>query len=216
MSVSAASRRLHVVQEGQIIGDKYRIGRRLGRGGMGAVFEATHKGTGGRVALKLVAAADLTQNDEIMARFRREARAAAAIESDRIVRVFDLGSDGPTGMPYMAMELLPGQDLAAAMRRVRILTPKTAVRIVVELLAGLSKAHACGVVHRDIKPGNVFLAESDDRLAVKILDFGIAKVRMDTLNDAEGGLTRTGSVLGSPQYMSPEQAFGHKDSGLSK
>jgi serine/threonine-protein kinase len=195
------------VLEGQIIGGKYRITERLGQGGMGTVFEAVHLGTGGRVALKIIVSAEL--KDEVLTRFQREARAAGTIDSAHIVRVFDTGIDDKTGCPYMAMERLTGEDLSSLSKRVGPLPPDAVLRIIAQACIGLSKAHEVGVVHRDIKPANIFLADGDaNEVVVKILDFGIAKIKMDKFSSADDGLTRTGSMLGSPHYMSPEQAQG--------
>jgi serine/threonine-protein kinase len=199
------------LQAGQIFADKYEIIRRVGRGGMGAVFEAKHVGTGGLVAIKVMVSAELGEDTEIVRRFQREARAAGSIASQHIVRVFDTGVDPTNGMPFMVMDLLHGQDLAHLAKQLGPLPSDLALRIVGQACQGLSKAHEAGVVHRDIKPANIFLADGDgDDIVVKILDFGIAKVKMEQMHNTEGGLTRTGSVLGSPQYMSPEQVMASK------
>jgi len=192
-----------------VIAGRYRITELIGQGGMGTVFEAVHTGTGSRVALKLIVSADIKQ--EVFVRFQREARAAGTIDSHHIVRVFDMGTDDRSGSPYMAMERLYGEDLSDVMKRVGPMSPPLAVALAAQAALGLAKAHDAGIVHRDIKPANLFLHDGSDRgeVVVKILDFGIAKVLMDTMQKAEeGGLTRTGSMLGSPHYMSPEQAQG--------
>ncbi len=192
-----------------VIGGKYRITELIGQGGMGTVFEAIHTGTGSRVAIKLIVSSDI--KEEIFVRFQREARAAGTIDSHHIVRVFDMGTDERSGSPYMVMERLFGEDLSQLMRRVGPLSPHVAVALAAQAALGLAKAHESGVVHRDIKPANLFLHDGGDQreIVVKILDFGIAKVLMDALQKSEeGGLTRTGSMLGSPHYMSPEQAQG--------
>ncbi len=191
-----------------VIGGKYRITELIGQGGMGTVFEAVHTGTNTRVAIKLIVSNDI--KEEVFVRFQREARAAGTIDSQHIVRIFDMGTDDRTGSPYMVMERLYGEDLSQLMRRVGPLSPETALAIIAQATMGLAKAHEAGVVHRDIKPANLFLHDSDSgEVCVKILDFGIAKVLQDAMQKAEeGGLTRTGSMLGSPHYMSPEQAQG--------
>ena len=192
-----------------VIGGKYRITELIGQGGMGTVFEAVHTGTGSRVAIKLIVSNDI--KEEIFVRFQREARAAGTIDSHHIVRIFDMGTDERSGSPYMVMERLFGEDLSQLMRRVGPLSPHVAVALAAQAALGLAKAHESGVVHRDIKPANLFLHDGGDQreVVVKILDFGIAKVLMDALQKSEeGGLTRTGSMLGSPHYMSPEQAQG--------
>ena len=193
----------------QVIGGKYRITSLIGQGGMGTVFEAIHTGTGSRVAIKVIVSNEVKH--EVFVRFQREARAAGTIDSQHIVRVFDMGSDEQSGSPFMVMERLYGEDVAQLMRRVGPLSPPIAVGLAAQAALGLAKAHAAGVVHRDIKPANLFLHDGNDRgeVTVKILDFGIAKVLMDVMQrQEEGGLTRTGSMLGSPHYMSPEQAQG--------
>jgi serine/threonine-protein kinase len=192
-----------------VIGGKYRITELIGQGGMGTVFEAVHSGTGSRVAIKLIVSNDI--KEEIFVRFQREARAAGTIDSHHIVRIFDTGTDERSGSPYMVMERLFGEDVSQLMRRVGPLAPHIACGLVAQSALGLAKAHECGVVHRDIKPANLFLHDGGDNgeVVVKILDFGIAKVLMDVMQRSEeGGLTRTGSMLGSPHYMSPEQAQG--------
>ena len=192
-----------------VIGGKYRITELIGQGGMGTVFEAVHTGTGSRVAIKLIVSNDI--KEEVFVRFQREARAAGAIDSHHIVRIFDMGTDERSGSPFMVMERLYGEDVSQLMRRVGALSPAIACALSAQAALGLAKAHEKGVVHRDVKPANLFLHDGGDtgEVVVKILDFGIAKVLMDVMQRSEeGGLTRTGSMLGSPHYMSPEQAQG--------
>jgi serine/threonine-protein kinase len=192
-----------------VIGGKYRITELIGQGGMGTVFEAVHSGTGSRVAIKLIVSKDI--KEEVFVRFQREARAAGTIDSRHIVRVFDMGTDDVSGSPYMVMERLFGEDLSQLMRRTGPLSPTVSCSLIAQAALGLAKAHESGVVHRDIKPANLFLHDGGDQgeVILKILDFGIAKVLMDVMQRSEeGGLTRTGSMLGSPHYMSPEQAQG--------
>lgn len=192
------------------LGGKYRIERLLGEGGMGAVYEAVHVGTNRHVALKVISGDASRHGPEVIARFAREAKAAGAIDTQHIVQVLDFGVDEAQGVPYLAMEFLAGEDLEHLMERLGPLRPELAVRIVAQACIGLQKAHEAGVVHRDIKPANLYLCRRDaGELIVKILDFGIAKVKLDHLGSSENQkLTRTGSVLGSPRYMSPEQAKG--------
>ena len=195
---------------GTTLGGKYRIERLLGEGGMGAVYEAVHVHTNRRVALKVIIGDASRHGPEVIARFVREAKAAGAIDTQHIVQVLDFGVDEQLGVPYLAMEFLAGEDLEHLMERLGPLSPELAVRIVTQACIGLQKAHEAGVVHRDIKPANLYLARRDGgELIVKVLDFGIAKVKLDHLGSSENQqLTRTGSVLGSPRYMSPEQAKG--------
>ncbi len=200
---------------GKTIDGKYRVVREIGAGGMGAVYEANHVGTGRRVALKVITS-DLSGTPEALARFQREARASGALESQHIVQIFDTGIDRAEGVPFLVMEYLEGEDLEKVMRRLGPLSPDLALRIVAQACVGLSRAHEAGVVHRDIKPANLFLAERESReLVVRILDFGIAKIRQDPLGVVrDSALTQSGSMIGSPTYMSPEQATGLKNIDL--
>ncbi|HMR78876.1 MAG TPA: serine/threonine-protein kinase, partial [Polyangiaceae bacterium] len=195
-------------REGQVIAGRYELSRLLGEGGMGAVYEAQHIQTLKRCAVKLLLSADLAAHPEIVRRFFREAKASAVVESDHIVQVFDSGTDD-AGFPYMVMELLDGEDLDDLYNRVGALPPQVAAKIALQAATGLARAHEKGIVHRDIKPANLFLTKRDDgTLQVKVLDFGIAKVKMESFADTSHGMTKTGSMLGTPLYMSPEQARG--------
>ncbi|MGK3960183.1 protein kinase [Sorangium sp. So ce118] len=190
---------------GRTLDDRYAIHRLLGQGGMGAVYEARHTGTGRRVAVKVILgqAAD----EELVRRFQREARAVGAVESEHIAQVFDTGRDRETGAPYIAMEFLEGEDVQSLIGRLGPLPVDLALRIGLQACLGLERAHEAGIVHRDIKPANLFLArkQGGQRL-IKLLDFGIAKVADNSLGN--GGMTKSGTMLGSPLYMSPEQARG--------
>jgi hypothetical protein len=179
---------------------------------MGAVYEARHTGTGRRVAVKVIVSEALLKNTAMVARFQREARAAGSIESQHIAHVLDTGFDREHGFPYMVMEYLQGEDVSQCIERNGPIHPDLALRIVGQACIGLQRAHDAGVTHRDIKPANLYLAEQDGGdILVKLLDFGIAKVKMEQMTSAENAsLTRTGSMLGSPLYMSPEQAKGAK------
>jgi serine/threonine protein kinase len=197
---------------GEVLGERYKILSEIGGGGMGVVYEARHTGTGRRVAVKVLTS-DLAKNATLVERFYREARAAGAIEAQHIVQVLDTGTDPKTGAPFMVMEYLDGEDLYALFYRLGPLPPELALRITAQACLGLQKAHEARVIHRDIKPGNLFLTKRDDETCLlKILDFGIAKIRPDEVSQVDtGALTRTGSMLGSPLYMSPEQARGQKN-----
>ncbi|WP_438017529.1 protein kinase [Sorangium sp. So ce315] len=192
---------------------RYTLVRLLGRGGMGAVYEAEDTEQKRRVAVKVMNA-EILHRRSAMGRFEREARAASAIETEHIVRVLDAGVDGKTNAPFLVLELLQGEDLAQLLKRLGPLPPRLALRIVAQACVGLQKAHDAGVVHRDIKPANLFLARREDGpgLLVKVLDFGVAKIRPphEPHRDTTG-LTGSGSMLGTPRYMSPEQARGIKD-----
>ena len=199
------------IPAGQTVDGKYEIVRLLGRGGMGAVYEAVHTGTGRRVALKVILSDALAKDDGVLARFQREARASGAIDSAHVVQVLDTGIEPSTGNPYMVMEHLTGEDVYDLIRRLGPLPPMLALRIVAQACLGLQRAHDAGIVHRDIKAANIYLARRGGEVTVKLLDFGIAKVRADRLAANEDQhLTATGSMIGSPLYMSPEQARGMK------
>lgn len=194
---------------GQTLDNKYKIIRLLGQGAMGAVYEAEHTGTSRRVAVKVIIG-DLGQNASLVARFQREAKAAGSIDTQHIAQVLDTGTDPTSGCPFMVMEFLAGEDAQELFLKTAPLRPDLALRMIAQACLGLQKAHEANVIHRDIKPANLFLAERDGgEIVVKILDFGIAKIRQD--QSADAGLTRTGSMLGSPLYMSPEQARGQKN-----
>ncbi|MGO8993820.1 MAG: protein kinase domain-containing protein [Polyangiaceae bacterium] len=197
-------------QSQSLIDGKYQLVRCLGEGGMGAVYEGRHLGTGRRIAVKLVSPTVLVKGPDIVERFRREAMASGAIESQYIAHVLDTGVDSKTGSPYIVMELLVGEDLQQTLRRVRRFTPDIALRIAAHACMGLQKAHDAGVIHRDVKPANLYLTRRDHEIVVKLLDFGVAKVRLDPLTNVDADKTRSGMMLGSPAYMSPEQARGKK------
>jgi eukaryotic-like serine/threonine-protein kinase len=195
--------------EGTVIAGKYQLVRLLGQGGMGAVYEGRNNATFKRCAVKLLLSPELGGNTELIKRFFREARASSIIESDHIVTVYDSGYDTELGWPYMVMEMLQGEDLEALLKRVGVLQPVAAAKLVLQAAMGLARAHEAGIVHRDIKPANLFLTGRETgELIVKLLDFGIAKVKMENLQETSNGLTRTGSMLGTPLYMSPEQVKG--------
>jgi serine/threonine-protein kinase len=193
------------LRPGALIAGKYRLDRVVGRGGMGAVWAARNEQLDMLVAMKFIEAAQGADITDAHARFEREARAAAQIRSPHVCQVFEHGVD--RGLPYIAMELLEGEDLGQRLRRAGRLTPEAMARILTQAAKALRRAHDAGIIHRDLKPGNIFLARFDDDEVVKILDFGVAKVR------SAGGLegphaTQVGVVFGSPSYMSPEQARG--------
>jgi serine/threonine-protein kinase len=191
---------------GTVVAGKYHVDRLIGRGGMGAVFQATNTLIGKRVALKFLGR-DAAGDDETVARFIREAQAASAVESAHIVQIFDCGVS-ERGLPFLVMELLQGEDLRARLRRGR-LDPVVATRMAAQVLRGLERAHRAGIVHRDLKPDNVFLCErDDDPMFVKIVDFGISKL---TQGPPVRTLTRRGMVMGTVYYMSPEQAQAFPD-----
>ena len=200
-----ASERLELVpfSPGDVLGGKFRIERVLGQGGMGVVVQAMHLQLDQRVALKFLLP-DALVHPETVARFAREARAAAKIRSEHVARVIDVGTLD-TGSPYIVMEYLEGEDLSAHLRKRGTLGLAEATGFLLQACEALAEAHAAGIVHRDLKPANLFLARYPDGTpCVKILDFGISKI----IGGAEGrelDMTRTTAIMGSPYYMSPEQ-----------
>ncbi len=191
---------------GTLLSAKYRLDRVLGVGGMGTVYAAENVAIGRPVAVKVLAAT-YANHPHALARFAREARAAARIGHPNIVDVLDMGSTDD-GLPYIVLERLEGQDLHARLSRTGPLDPALAVDTACQVLSGLGAAHAAGIVHRDLKPENVFLTPRGSRLDfVKILDFGVAKFH-DALEASAVRMTRDGTILGTPGYMSPEQAVG--------
>jgi eukaryotic-like serine/threonine-protein kinase len=193
---------------GTVVGGKYRIDHVLGRGGMGVIAAATHVQLHQRVALKFLHPEYATSSD-VVERFVREARAAAALRSDHVCRVSDVGALDD-GTPYIVMELLEGSDLARLLARSGPLPVQRACGYLLEACVGLAEAHALGIVHRDLKPANLFLAQRPGAAAiVKVLDFGIAKA--PGADGTDFSLTATKGVLGSPGYMSPEQLRSTRD-----
>jgi serine/threonine-protein kinase len=193
------------LRAGLVIADRFRLVRPLGQGGMGAVWLAQHTGLDVPCAVKFIHE-EAAKSPELRARFEREAKAAAQLRSPHVVQILDHGVW--SGAPYIAMELLEGEDLAQRLRRRRPspLSPRETLVIASQVGRALAKAHAAGLVHRDLKPANIFLVRDDEREIAKVLDFGVAKVKETSLDDA----TQTGAVLGTPFYMSPEQARGSK------
>ncbi len=183
---------------------KYELNGLLGRGGMGAVYRGVHLRTGRKVAVKILDERYLT-NKPIVQRFGREARAASAIEHPGIVEVLDIDVL-PDGAPFLVMELLDGETLASLIKRKVRLSQEETLEVLEQLLEALAAAHERGIIHRDLKPDNIFLLppSHSGRRVLKILDFGISQ----KADEARSHLTQTGSVLGTPHYMSPEQALG--------
>jgi serine/threonine-protein kinase len=188
-----------------VIAGRFRLNRQLGRGGMGSVWHATHLGLDVPCAVKFIEG-EIAALPEAQARFEREAKAAAQLRSPNVVQILDHGVY--EGLPYIAMELLEGEDVGKRLTRIGRMPAYELVRIVNQVTRALAKAHAMGVVHRDLKPDNIFLVRDEDREIAKVLDFGIAKAQ--TTNSISGSNTKTGAMLGTPYYMSPEQAQGTK------
>jgi len=178
--------------------------RRLGEGGMGTVWVARHHTLQKDVAVKLMARS-LVANDELRRRFTQEAASGANVKSPHVVQVFDAGIAGEHG-PYIVMELLEGEDLDARLARTSTLAPEALTRVVAHVAHALDRAHALGLIHRDIKPANIFLCTDGESFVCKVLDFGVAQWRARGAPPTEMGVS-----LGTPTYMSPEQAAGQDD-----
>jgi eukaryotic-like serine/threonine-protein kinase len=190
---------------GLVLQDTYKITGLLGEGGMGAVYDAMQIRLNKRVAIKVMSR-DLTSNTEALNRFHREAMITSGLGHPHIVQVFDF-STMPTGQPFLAMEFLAGEDLDRRLSRVGRLTPPQMIHIVKQVASALAATHAQEIVHRDLKPANIYLlnvAGEDD--FVKVLDFGISKIRA-----ANTKITKASALIGTPDYMSPEQAMGMGD-----
>ncbi|KYF71587.1 hypothetical protein BE11_26825 [Sorangium cellulosum] len=186
------------IAPGITIAGRYRVERELARGAMGSVWVGRHLQLGVDIAIKFMAP-QFTTSAELRARFEREARAAAVLKSAHAVQVYDYGIEHET--PYIVMELLEGEDLAARLARERRLGLPVTLAILDHVGRALRRAHELGLVHRDLKPSNIFLSLQDGELVAKVVDFGVAKVTVVE----SAGATRSGSLLGSPSYMSPEQ-----------
>jgi serine/threonine-protein kinase len=189
---------------GRVLDNTYQVLRLVGEGGMGRVYEARHLRLRDRRLAVKVLLPELARDSEIVARFQREAESASSIGHPNVVEVYDV-SKTPDGTPYMVAELLAGEELGARIERVGKLEVGFAVQIARQVCRALAAAHAQGIVHRDMKPDNVFLLEKAGELSVKVIDFGISKV-----DRRDNSLTRTGMVMGTPSYMAPEQARGEK------
>jgi serine/threonine-protein kinase len=200
---------------GRVLGGRYRLLERLGQGGMGTVFRALHTLMDKQVAVKILRA-EMSSDGEAVARFHREARSASRLDHDHCIRVTDFGqSNDGDGLLYLVMELLDGVSLGQVVRRGPVPAARAAA-IGAAVAEALAHAHEQGVVHRDLKPDNVFLARRPrGRELVKVLDFGLAKLMSDSALGApdNAALTRDGTVFGTPEYMAPEQAEGEKLDG---
>jgi serine/threonine-protein kinase len=191
---------------GTLVTPSLRLVRLLGEGGMGSVWAAHHAGLSAEVAVKFVSPSRLERDAAALGRFSREASLAAQIKSPHVVSVFDHGLTAD-GTPYIVMELCAGESLAERLKRTRTLAPREAALLVSQVAHVLAEAHARGVVHRDVKPANLFLLASSYEMFVKVLDFGVAK---ETRVPEVSGMTSTGAIVGTPRYMSPEQLLDAK------
>jgi serine/threonine protein kinase len=191
-----------------LVAGKYQILGLIGRGGMGSVWEGRHHSLGTRVAIKFIDP-EYAESEEACARFVTEARAAATIQSKHAIQIFDHGVT-EDGRAYMVMELLLGEPLDKRIERVGTLPLRETARIIGHVCRALQRAHDAGIIHRDLKPENIFLVRSpdDDDEIAKVLDFGIAKIKGPPGEQGLSSSTKTGAVLGTPYYMSPEQARG--------
>jgi serine/threonine-protein kinase len=185
---------------GLLVADRFLLVRPLGQGGMGAVWLAQQTALQTPCALKFLHGS-VASSPEIRSRFEREAVAAAQLRSPHVVQILDHGVWD--GMPYIAMELLDGEDLSQRLQRLGKLPARDTALIIAQVARALGRAHTAGLVHRDIKPANIFLVADDDREIAKVLDFGVAKTSSMAQADSN---TKTGTLLGTPFYMSPEQA----------
>ncbi len=190
-------------QAGDLISGKYRLVRLIGDGGMGSVFEARHEYLGSAVALKFLHP-ELARRQGLVARFLQEARLSASMKSHHIAHVTDVDQTSD-GAAYLVMELLEGDSLQSILEREKKLSLDVALDYTMQILSGLQAAHAIGVVHRDLKPDNVFVVKTPQGPLVKLLDFGIAKLRNS--KEFQVALTRPGVMMGTPEYMAPEQAY---------
>jgi serine/threonine protein kinase len=188
---------------GTLLADTYRVVRHVGSGGMGEVYEATHARLPGRYAIKLLLA-EISGREGVFQRFQREAEVTSGLRHPNIVQVLDFNKT-PEGYPYLVMEYLEGIELEEEIRRVGAMPTTRALDIIGQIASALAAAHSHKIVHRDLKPQNLILVRlpGEDREVVKVLDFGISKVR-----EATTKLTQESAVMGTPQYMAPEQAEG--------
>jgi len=190
----------------RVLVGRYRLDERLGAGGMGSIWRAHHLVLQAPVAVKLIDR-EHVPDEETLGRFMREAQSAATLRSPHVVQILDYGVDEQ--LPFIVMELLDGENLAQRLRRLGRLGSADTARIVTHIGRAMARAHEANIVHRDLKPENVFLIRNEDEEIAKVLDFGVAKVSVGALGE-DGTRTRTGSILGTPYYMSPEQAQGNK------
>ena len=190
------------VSAGEIVAEKYRVERMLGSGGMGYVVAARHLSLDQLVAIKFLTKGAL-EDAEATARFKREARAASRLKNEHVTKVFDVGVHA-NDEPFIVMEYLDGSDLGAIAKQRGALAVSEAAEYVLQACEALAEAHSLGIIHRDVKPGNLFLTRTASGWPlVKVLDFGVSKTLVNA--EAQGDVTKTAAMLGSPKYMSPEQ-----------
>jgi eukaryotic-like serine/threonine-protein kinase len=198
-----------VLEAGTIVAERYRLDRLLGQGGMGVVWAATHVVTRRTVAMKFVRAS-LHEKAELRRRLLREAHAAATVRHPNVVEILDVFALDPD-TPVIVMTLLHGETLGQRLAREQPLSIADTAKILLPAISAIGTAHARGIIHRDLKPDNIYLSHEGDDTAVKVLDFGIAKLLGSAASRHDSMATQTGSTLGTPSYMAPEQAVGEKD-----
>jgi eukaryotic-like serine/threonine-protein kinase len=195
---------------GQVIAERYRIVKAIGKGAMGTVYRAEHLTLKAPVAVKLIDPTLLDPSsqdrEEVVRRFLREAQSAAALRSPHVVQILDHGI--ADGVPYMVMELLEGETLEQRVERVGPLPYRMIAHLMTHVARALGKAHEVGIVHRDLKPGNIFITKNDEEEVAKVLDFGIAKWTGAPGGPGAATETKVGFMVGTPAFMSPEQASG--------
>lgn len=192
---------------GELLDGKYRLEKVLGIGGMGAVYRARHEQIGSTVAIKVLFTHGLRRG-ELLTRFRREAYAAGATGHANIVKVHDLVTNDD-GLSYLVMDYVDGEPLDELIHREGPFSPERAINIAEQILSALHAAHEKGIIHRDVKPENVMISRDEGYEIARVLDFGISKIRPTDADSA--ALTKTGTILGTPLYMAPEQARGERD-----
>jgi serine/threonine protein kinase len=189
----------HLPEPGDLVAGKYLIVRVIGQGGMAVVFEARHPRLNQRLAIKVLRP-DVQDFDEVMARFEREARATSRLRSTHTARVVDVDAL-PSGLPYIVMEFLDGEDLDAALRTSGPMPVELAADVVLQVAEAMEEAHGLGIVHRDLKPANIFVCKADPRPVVKVLDYGVSKNE----DDLGSRITQPDAYFGTPCYAAPEQ-----------
>lgn len=195
--------------EGRMLDGKYVVVRRLAEGGTSTVYLGVNERIGKDVAVKVLRAGAIARDADARLRFEREARVTSRVRSDHVVDVYDYG-ELPSGEPFIVMEYVEGESLACILERERTLSPDRLGEIAAQLLDALAAAHRVGVIHRDLKPENIVVTARGDGIVVKVLDFGISLL-LESESSDDVRLTCAGSVLGTPLYMSPEQARGQTD-----
>ena len=190
------------LKPGQVVLGRYTVERELGRGGMGAVYLARDSKLSDRVALKTISSVLSNDPDELVERLRLEVQAARKITHPNVIRIHDLGEDGP--LLFISMEYVEGETLHARVKRIGPLPISDARSLLSDISAGVTAAHAAGIIHRDLKPQNVLVAAGGGARVVKVIDFGLAKTSFAS------GMTATGLIMGTPEYMAPEQVRGRR------